>query len=73
MPEKRERQDQETGDELQLYGPVTDDMVLVAVERADGRDGLIWDWIVEHLGFVRSIPEAGEPYHSPSPDCSGTR
>jgi hypothetical protein len=58
MPEKRERQEQEAGHELRPYEPVADDMVLAAVERAerhrgDDREGVIWDAIVGHLGFVR--------------------
>lgn len=58
MSEKRERQEQEAGDALRPYEPVTDDVVLAAVERAerhrgDDREGVIWDEIVGHLGFVR--------------------
>jgi hypothetical protein len=58
MPEKPEKHEQEAGDELRPYEPVTDDVVLAAVERAerhrnDDREGVIWEEVVGHLGFVR--------------------
>lgn len=58
ISEKRERQEREAGDELRRCEPVADGVVLAAVERAerhrgDDREGVIWDAIVQHLGFMR--------------------